>query len=101
MGEDVAEPVADEGDARLQKAEYPGHGGSHGALGRGRPSLSGARVPADLGQVAEVRAFGGVELQRVGKGVDDGTGRVAVASLFDSGEVLDADPGPGGQLRTA
>jgi hypothetical protein len=94
MGKHVTESVGGEGDARLQEGEYLPYGRSYGAIRRPWPDVPGARTTSDLGEVAQMGAFGGVEVERVGEGVDDRTGRVAVAALFDSGEVLDADSGP-------
>ncbi|WP_308289330.1 MULTISPECIES: hypothetical protein [unclassified Mumia] len=71
MRKHVTEPVRDEGDARLQEAEYLAHGWPDGALGWRRPDVPGARLTGDLGEVAQMSAFGGVEVERVGEGVDD------------------------------
>ncbi len=46
-------------------------------------------------------AFGGVEAEGVGERVDHGDGGVAVAALFQPGQVLDADPGADGEVGAA
>jgi hypothetical protein len=48
-----------------------------------------------------VSAFGLVELERAGDGVQDGVGGAPEIAAFQTGVVLDADPGEEGDLLAA
>ncbi len=102
VGEDVADPVEHHGGGGLQAVQYGPHGGARAAAeGRGRGAEQRVAAVGLLGQPAQQHAVAQRQVQRVGEGTEHLDGRVAVAALFQPGEVLDADSGQGGQFGAA
>ena len=71
---------------------------SSGGVGRG---VEVAGAVGGAGEVDEVVAFGVVELQGAGDGVEDLVGDAGDGAAFELGVVLDAQPGERGDLARA
>ena len=99
VGEDVAEPVGDQRNARLELVEDRPHARSDVDLRLRQPSE--AVVGGAFRQVAKLVTLVGVEAQCVGERVDDRDRGVVIAALFDPDEVLDADPRQRCEFRAA
>ncbi|GAA4561842.1 hypothetical protein GCM10023193_26030 [Planotetraspora kaengkrachanensis] len=101
MGEDVAQPVRHHRDPRFKKAERLQDGRPDVALRRCGPGTAGTFTAGDLGQVAQVVSLRRVEAERIGERVHHRHRGVAVTTLLDTGQVLDADAGSSSQIRAS
>jgi polyisoprenoid-binding protein YceI len=96
-GEHVGEPVDDERSSRLERVEDLAHVLTHLPRQRTVTRTQLAAV-AHRSEQAEVAAILLVETKRIGDGGEHLGRRMAVASLFQSHEVVDADAGERRQL---
>ena len=100
-GEDVQAAVADVGRDAVHRLQHVPQFRAHRLPGRAASGLGRRGGVGGADQVEQVGAFGVVEQQGAGDGVQDGVGGAAGVAALQPGVVRDADPGQQRDLLAA